>query len=59
MAEHHRNGVGMQAVISWLNGWAETLRIMIFDRETYRFLRDYQMEPGDFVEAPRPENGPS
>lgn len=49
----------MQAVISWLNGWAETLRIMIFDRETYRFLRDYQMEPGDFVEAPRPENGPS
>ena len=42
-------------MISWLSGWATTLRIMIFEREIYRFLRDYEFDPDDFVEAARPE----
>lgn len=46
-------------MIAWFRGWAETLRIMIFDRSTYRFLRACEgIEPGDFVEAPRPEARP-
>lgn len=38
----------------WITGWVKTLRIMIFDRETYRFLRDHEINPDDLVEVPRP-----
>lgn len=42
-------------MIAWLRGWATTLHIMIFERETYRLLRDYsEFDEDDFVEAPRP-----
>jgi hypothetical protein len=39
---------------NWIRGWAVTLRIMIFDRETYRFLRDYSFEDEDFTEVEPP-----
>ena len=48
----------MKRLTAWLQGWATTLHIMVFERETYRLLRDYSDRgfiEGDFVEAPRPE----
>lgn len=42
----------------WLRGWYETARMWLFDRDTYRFLRDYKFDPDDFVDAPRPEEKP-
>jgi hypothetical protein len=41
-------------MIGWLRGWIETLRIMFFDRPLYVFLRDYEFDQDDFVDAPRP-----
>lgn len=43
---------------AWFSGWATTLHIMIFERETYRFLRDLNRRgftEVDFVEVERPE----
>ena len=38
---------------AWLSSWATTLHIMLFERETYRQLRE-PFDPGDFTEVPRP-----
>ena len=38
---------------SWLDSWATTLRIMFFERETYRALTE-PFNPADYVEASRP-----
>jgi hypothetical protein len=37
----------------WLSGWATTLHIMIFERETYRALKE-PFNPDDYVEVDRP-----
>lgn len=43
-------------MIAWLQGWAATLHIWLYDRQTYRLLRDLgDFNPDDFVEAGRPE----
>ncbi len=39
-------------VSDWLNGWAATLRIMIFERETYKLLRSYELEDNGPAEVP-------
>lgn len=46
----------MRKFISWLSSWATTLRIMVFERDTYLLLRDWTDEPGgdEFVEVFRP-----
>ena len=44
----------MRHFVRWLWCWATTLRIMLFERETYRFLRDYEFNEDDFEDAPRP-----
>ena len=45
----------MKAVLDWLRGWAATLRIMLFERETYRFLRENrEFNPDEFVEVSEP-----
>ena len=42
-------------MIAWLSGWAATLRIMIFERDTYRFLRNLEdFNPDDFEEVGAP-----
>lgn len=40
--------------VGWVRGWAETLRIMIFDRELYNQLKE-PFDPDDFEEVSRPE----
>lgn len=42
---------------TWLRGWAVTLHIMIFERDTYRQLRDWRTDSleDDFVDVPPPE----
>jgi hypothetical protein len=48
-------GVLMNGLRDWFRGWAETLRIMLFDRRLYRELPESIDAPiEDFVEAPRP-----
>lgn len=42
-------------VRSWVLGWYHTLWIKYRDPETYHYLCNYQHDPGDYVEAPRPE----
>lgn len=45
----------MKRVASWLSSWATTLRIMVFERETYRVLREPGEPAGDeYVEVFRP-----
>jgi hypothetical protein len=43
----------MGNLASWLRSWAVTLRIMIFERDLYRTVRDWQDEPGgdEFVQV--------
>ena len=41
-------------MIAWLQGMAATLRIMLFERETYRILREKGFNPDDFVEVGEP-----
>jgi hypothetical protein len=41
----------------FITGWAATLRIMIFERELYRLLRDARFEEDDFTEAWLPGEG--
>ena len=39
----------------WLRGWYETLHIMVFDRDTYRHLRDISLSlDDDFIEVEEP-----
>lgn len=46
----------MRRTIDWLSTWATTLHIMIFERETYRFLRAYsEFNEDDFTEVNEPE----
>jgi len=42
-------------VIDWIRGWWITWRLRRTDRETYDWLANYQHDPDDFVDAPRPE----
>jgi len=43
--------------INWLSSWATTIHIMLFERETYRILRDWtDSDPYEFVEVERPGN---
>lgn len=44
-------------MFSWISSWATTLRIMFFERDTYRFLRDSKFREEDFIEVPRPGEG--
>ena len=39
LCEHEENGEEMKKVLAWLSSWGTTLRIMLFERETYRVLR--------------------
>ena len=42
-------------MINWLRGWATTLHIMVFERETYKLLRGYsEFAEGDFGEVGPP-----
>jgi hypothetical protein len=41
-------------MLNWFRCWATTLRIMIFERDLYRSLRE-PIDMDDFVDAPRPE----
>lgn len=34
----------MQRILAWFYGWYATLRIMLFERETYGFLRSAKIE---------------
>jgi len=45
-------------LIRWFSSWATTLHIMLFERDTYRILRDKE-EFGldDFVEISSPRDG--
>lgn len=43
----------MRKIEAWLRGWASTLYIRLFDRDTYRALRE-PFNPEDFTEARRP-----
>jgi hypothetical protein len=40
---------------SWLGSWATTLHIMIFERETFRRLRE-PLDPDDYVMVWAPEH---
>lgn len=48
----------IKTIREWLSGWAATLHIMIFNRDTYRMLRDWTdddvFDEDDFTEADRP-----
>ena len=44
----------MKKVLAWLSSWGTTLRIMLFERETYRVLRQEGFRPEDFTEVSRP-----
>lgn len=44
-----------EKLTEWLDGWVATLRIAIFNRPLYRFLRDYEFKEEDFEEVHRPE----
>lgn len=44
----------MGKLADWLSGWATTLRIMVFERDTYRHLRE-PFDPDDYVEVGPPE----
>jgi hypothetical protein len=42
-------------MIRWLSSWATTLRIMLCERETYRYLiAAKEHDPGDFMEVGPP-----
>ena len=41
----------MKKVLAWLSSWGTTLRIMLFERETYRVLRQEGFRPEDFTEV--------
>lgn len=43
-------------MIAWLRGWIETIRIYLFDRDTYNWLAHGVIydEIHDFVEVDRP-----
>jgi hypothetical protein len=43
----------VKKIRQWLKEWRVTLRIMIFDRKTYRQLTG-PLNPDDFIEVPRP-----
>jgi hypothetical protein len=43
----------MRKLAAWLPGWATTLRIMVFERDTYRALRE-PFSPEDFTEVGPP-----
>lgn len=43
---------------SWLSSWATTLHMMIFERSTYRVLKDLALDPDSFTDAPRPGEPP-
>ena len=43
----------MRKLAAWLNSWATTLRIMVFEQNTYRVLRE-PFDPDEFTEAVRP-----
>lgn len=45
---------GMIGMWNFIRSWAVTLRIMILERETYRFLRDLEFNEDDFVEVGPP-----
>jgi hypothetical protein len=44
----------MRKLAAWLGSWATTLHIMVFERGTYRVLRDLALDPDEFTEAARP-----
>lgn len=44
----------MRKLAAWLSSLATTVRIMVFERETYRALRDPGEFPDDYVEVFRP-----
>ena len=50
----------MRTIRDWLLGWYETFHIMIFDRATYRFMRDLTLDPeefgAEFTEVDGPED---
>lgn len=52
-----REAGGMSRLREFVTGWAVTLRIMLFERETYRLLRDWH-DLDEFVEAAPPGNSP-
>ena len=43
----------MRKIAEWISGWIETIRIMVFYRETYRLLRQ-PFDPADFTEVGPP-----
>ena len=44
----------MKRLAAWLSSWATTLHIMIFERSTWKLLRD-DIDLDDFTEVFRPE----
>ena len=44
----------MKRILSWFSSWGTTLRIMIFERDLYRQLREPLDD--DFTEVSRPES---
>lgn len=45
----------MRKIRDWLSSWATTLRIMVFERDTYRHLREEGFDPDDFTEVGPPD----
>lgn len=43
----------MRKLMAWLSGWATTLHIMFFERDTYRQLRE-PFNPDEYTEVFRP-----
>ena len=46
----------MRKLAAWLSSWATTLHMMVFERGTYRVLRDLALDPGEFTEAVPPDD---
>jgi hypothetical protein len=47
----------MRRLREFITGWAATLRIMIFERDLYRHLRE-PMDMSDFIEVGPPGESP-
>jgi hypothetical protein len=42
----------LDAAKAWYYGWKATIRLMLFDRKTYKFLKNVTINAEDLVEVP-------
>ena len=46
----------MRKLAAWLSSWATTLHMMVFERGTYRVLRDLALDPEEFTGVSPPDD---